>query len=110
MFGEVVPLLAAGRQVIAVDLQAHGRTADIDRPISYEAMADDISALIAHLGLAKADLIGYSFTFPSASHCKILSVNFGKQSDRRAVFDHAIFRHDDNTIPDVIRAVWTIGK
>lgn len=60
MFGEVRPLLAADRQVIAVDLQAHGRTADIDRPLSFEQMADDIAALVAHLGLASADVMGYS--------------------------------------------------
>jgi pimeloyl-ACP methyl ester carboxylesterase len=60
MFGEVLPLLAAGRQVIAVDLQAHGRTADIDRPLSFELMADDIAALIKHLGFKKADVMGYS--------------------------------------------------
>jgi pimeloyl-ACP methyl ester carboxylesterase len=60
MFGEVLPLLAQGRKVIAVDLQAHGRTADIDRPLSYELMADDIAALIKHLGLASADVMGYS--------------------------------------------------
>jgi pimeloyl-ACP methyl ester carboxylesterase len=60
MFGEVLPLLAEGRQVIAVDLQAHGRTADIDRPLSFELMAGDIAALIAHLGFEKADVMGYS--------------------------------------------------
>ena len=60
MFGEVLPLLAQSRQVIAVDLQAHGRTANIDRPMSYEAMADDIRALISHLGLKQADVMGYS--------------------------------------------------
>ena len=60
MFGEVLPLLAEGRQVIAADLQAHGRTADIDRPLSFESMADDIAALIEHLGFAKADVMGYS--------------------------------------------------
>ncbi|MPZ49042.1 MAG: alpha/beta fold hydrolase [Dehalococcoidia bacterium] len=60
MFGEVLPLLAEGRQVIAVDLQAHGRTADIDRPLSYEAMASDIAGLIERLGLGKADIMGYS--------------------------------------------------
>jgi len=54
MFGEVLPLLAEGRQVIGVDLQAHGRTADIDRPMTYEAMADDVAALIGHLGLQTA--------------------------------------------------------
>ncbi len=60
MFGEVLPLLAERRQVIAVDLQAHGRTADIDRPLSYEQMADDIGALVNHLGFEKADVMGYS--------------------------------------------------
>src|SRR6266513_5252098 len=60
MFGEVLPLLAKGRQVIAVDLQAHGRTADIDRPLSFELMADDIAALITHLGFESADVMGYS--------------------------------------------------
>jgi pimeloyl-ACP methyl ester carboxylesterase len=60
MFGEVLPMLAAGRQVIAVDLQAHGRTADIDRPLRFELLADDIAALLRHLGIEKADVMGYS--------------------------------------------------
>ena len=60
MFGEVLTRLAESRQVIAVDLQAHGRTADIDRPISLEAMGDDVAALVKHLGLEKADVMGYS--------------------------------------------------
>jgi pimeloyl-ACP methyl ester carboxylesterase len=49
-----------GRQVITVDLQAHGRTADVDRPLRCERMADDVAALLAHLGIARADLVGYS--------------------------------------------------
>jgi pimeloyl-ACP methyl ester carboxylesterase len=60
MFGEVLPLLADGRRVVAADLQAHGRTADIDRPLSVELMADDVAALIGHLGLERADVMGYS--------------------------------------------------
>jgi pimeloyl-ACP methyl ester carboxylesterase len=60
MFGPNLPALASGRQVIAVDLQGHGRTADIDRPLSVELMADDIAALIKHLGLESADVMGYS--------------------------------------------------
>ncbi len=60
MFGEVLPLLAKNHQVIAVDLQAHGRTGDIDRPLSYERMADDIAALIRYLHLERADVMGYS--------------------------------------------------
>ncbi|HZW04603.1 MAG TPA: alpha/beta hydrolase [Anaerolineaceae bacterium] len=60
MFSEVLPLLARTRQVIGVDLQGHGRTADIDRPLRFEFMADDVAALIGHLGLEQADLAGYS--------------------------------------------------
>ncbi|HEX6479462.1 MAG TPA: alpha/beta hydrolase [Ktedonobacteraceae bacterium] len=58
--GELVPQLALSRRVIAVELQGHGHTADIERPLRYESMADDIAALIRHLGLAQADMFGYS--------------------------------------------------
>jgi len=60
MFGPNLPALAKGRQVIAVDLQGHGRMADIDRPLSPELMADDIAALIKHLKLERPDLMGFS--------------------------------------------------
>jgi len=60
MFGPNLAALAKGRRVIAVDLQGHGRTADIDRPLSVELMADDIAALIGHLGLEQPDVMGYS--------------------------------------------------
>jgi pimeloyl-ACP methyl ester carboxylesterase len=60
MFGPILPTLADKHQVIAVDLQGHGRTADIDRPIDMRLMADDIAALIDHLGLDRPDLVGYS--------------------------------------------------
>jgi len=60
MFGPVLPLLSERHQVIAVDLQGHGRTADIDRPIDVRLMAGDIAALIDHLRLATPDLVGYS--------------------------------------------------
>lgn len=60
MFGPNLPALAQNRQVIGVDLQGHGRTADIDRPLSVPFMADDIAALIKHLGLGRVDIMGYS--------------------------------------------------
>jgi pimeloyl-ACP methyl ester carboxylesterase len=60
MFGPILPALAADHQVIAVDLQGHGRTADIDRPMDVHLMADDIAALIEHLGFDQADVMGYS--------------------------------------------------
>jgi pimeloyl-ACP methyl ester carboxylesterase len=60
MFGANVASLAHRRQVIAVELQGHGRTNDIDRSFSYEAMADDVAGLMAHLGLSQADVLGLS--------------------------------------------------
>ena len=59
-FEAIMPALCAGRRVITVDLQAHGGTADVDRPLRPETMADDIAALIKHLGLPRADVMGYS--------------------------------------------------
>jgi pimeloyl-ACP methyl ester carboxylesterase len=60
MFGPNVSALAEKRQVIGVELQAHGHTADVDRPLSYEAMADDVAALLAYLGIQRTDVMGYS--------------------------------------------------
>ncbi len=60
MFEPILPALGEHHQVITVDLQGHGRTADIDRPIDPKLMADDIAALIDHLGLDRPDLVGYS--------------------------------------------------
>lgn len=59
-FGPTTGALAASHQVIVPDLQGHGRTADIDRPIDIKLMADDIAALIDHLELDKPDIVGYS--------------------------------------------------
>jgi pimeloyl-ACP methyl ester carboxylesterase len=61
MYAPILPELARGHRVILVDLQAHGHTADVDRPLRYETMADDVAGLIGHLGLERADLMGYSF-------------------------------------------------
>lgn len=60
MFEPVMDLYAADHQVITVDLQGHGRTADVDRPLHLPTMGDDIAALIEHLGLDRPDLMGYS--------------------------------------------------
>jgi pimeloyl-ACP methyl ester carboxylesterase len=60
MFAPILPALTEARRVITVDLQAHGGTADVDRPLRPELMADDIAALIEALGLEQVDLMGYS--------------------------------------------------
>jgi pimeloyl-ACP methyl ester carboxylesterase len=56
----LLPGLAASRQVIAAEQQGHGHTADVGRPITYEQMADDTAALLGHLGVDQADVVGYS--------------------------------------------------
>lgn len=58
--GPLLPGLASHRQVIAVELQGHGRTADIDRPISYEQLADDVVAFMRYIGVDNADVFGFS--------------------------------------------------
>jgi pimeloyl-ACP methyl ester carboxylesterase len=60
MMGDVLAALTVDRQVIGVDLQAHGRTVDIDRPLRYELLGDDVAALVRHLGLTQVDVMGYS--------------------------------------------------
>lgn len=59
-FGALLPGLADGRKVVAFELQGHGRTADIDRPLTYEAMADDVTGAIEQLELGTVDVYGYS--------------------------------------------------
>jgi pimeloyl-ACP methyl ester carboxylesterase len=59
-FGKVLPSFSRDRQVIAVELQGHGRTADIDRPLTLEQMAEDVVALLHYLRIDQADFFGYS--------------------------------------------------
>ena len=59
-FGRVLPVLARRRRVIAVEEQGHGRTTDRDAPVTFESSADDVAALLRHLGVDQADLFGFS--------------------------------------------------
>jgi len=90
MFAPVMPLYAANHRVVTVDLQGHGRTADVDRPIDVRLMADDIAELIRRLGLEKPDVMGYSLgggvaTFVAAKYPELV---------RRAVVVSANVRRD----------------
>jgi pimeloyl-ACP methyl ester carboxylesterase len=58
--GAIIPRLAETHQVYALEFQGHGRTNDIDRPITYENLADDVAAFMDAVGLEKADVFGYS--------------------------------------------------
>lgn len=58
--GSIIPKLAETHKVYAVELQGHGRTTDIDRPITYQNLADDVAAFMNAVGVEKADVFGYS--------------------------------------------------
>ena len=68
MWGTTLQAYATRRQVIAVDLRAHGGTADVAGPMTFEDMADDVAALLDHLGIATADVMGYSLGGGVALH------------------------------------------
>lgn len=59
-FANLIPVLAAHHRVIAVELQGHGRTADVDRPMTFEHLAADVVGLLDHLGVGQADVFGFS--------------------------------------------------
>ncbi|MFC6487509.1 alpha/beta fold hydrolase [Nitratireductor sp. GCM10026969] len=58
--GEIIPILAESHEVYALELQGHGRTTDIDRPITYQNLADDVAVFMDAVGIDKADVFGYS--------------------------------------------------
>ena len=104
MFAAILDELAAGRRVIAVDLQGHGHTADIDRPLRPELMADDIAALIGHLGLDRADVMGYSLGGLVALRTAIQH----PARVRRLVLVSIPFRRD-GSFPEVLAAMDAMG-
>src|SRR5687767_8526392 len=82
--------LSKSRKVIAVEMQGHGRTADINRDFSYENLADDIAALLDHLKIARADLLGYSMGGGVAMQVAIRH----PEKVRKVVSVSAVFRYD----------------
>ena len=71
LFDEFAAELAADRQVIALELQGHGHTADVDRPFSWDDFGDDVAAVIAHLGQGPVDLLGVSLGGVASLRCAI---------------------------------------
>src|SRR6478736_2757632 len=59
-FSKIIPLLAKNRQIIAVELQAHGHTIDRGTELTFEQDADDVAALMNNLNISKADFLGFS--------------------------------------------------
>ena len=82
--------LSKTRKVIAIEMQGHGRTADIKRDFSYEHLADDVAALLDHLKIPSADLIGYSMGGGVAMQCAIRH----PEKVRKVVSISGVFRHD----------------
>jgi pimeloyl-ACP methyl ester carboxylesterase len=91
--------LAKTRRVVAVEMQGHGRTADIDRPFSYEHLADDIAGLLDHLKIAQADVLGYSMGGGVALQMAIRH----PAKVRSVVSVSAVFRHD-GWVPEAVAA------
>ncbi len=104
LLGPLTAALAAGRRVITVDLQGHGHTGDIDRPLRPEHMADDIAALIAHLGVERADVMGYSLGGVVALRTAIQH----PERVRRLVVVSVAFRRD-GSYPEVVAAFDQFG-
>ena len=100
MFAPLLPELAAQRRVITVDLQGHGHTADADRPLRPESMADDVAALIEHLGLTQADVMGYSL----GGHVALRTAIQHPGLVRRLVLVSIPFRRDGSH-PEVVAAM-----
>jgi pimeloyl-ACP methyl ester carboxylesterase len=92
--------LAEGRGVIALESQGHGRTADIDRPITYEQMADDAAALMKSLGIHQADVLGYSMGGGTALQLAIRH----PERVRRLVVASATFR-TDGMYPELVTMI-----
>ncbi|HZH75148.1 MAG TPA: alpha/beta fold hydrolase [Archangium sp.] len=89
-WADMIPQLAKSRQVIAVELQGHGRTVDINRDFSHENLADDVAALLDYLKIPRADLLGYSMGGGVALQVAIRH----PQKVRKVVSVSAVFRHD----------------
>jgi pimeloyl-ACP methyl ester carboxylesterase len=104
MLGDLLAALSKTRRVIAPDLQAHGRTADIDRPISYEALGDDIAALLKHLGIEKADVMGYSLGAGTALQTTIRH----PAAIRKLVVVSTVFKRD-GWYPEILAAMAQMG-
>jgi pimeloyl-ACP methyl ester carboxylesterase len=87
---EMIAALSKTRRVIAIEMQGHGRTADTDRPFSYDNLADDIATMLDYLKIAQADLIGYSMGATVALHVAVRH----PESVRKVVSISGVFRHD----------------
>jgi pimeloyl-ACP methyl ester carboxylesterase len=99
-FGQLLPVLAATRQVIAADFQGHGRTGDIDRPLTSADLASDVMGLLQHLDIAQADILGFSVGGAVALH---LAINHPELVHKLVV--SSVSFHPDGDRPENSEAV-----
>ncbi|MGH7175835.1 MAG: alpha/beta fold hydrolase, partial [Tepidisphaeraceae bacterium] len=92
--------LSKTRKVIAVEMQGHGRTADVPRDVTYKNLADDVAALLNYLKIPRADLIGYSMGGTVAMQCAIRHPD----KVRKAVIISSTFR-PDGTIAEALESI-----
>jgi pimeloyl-ACP methyl ester carboxylesterase len=97
-FADLLPALAAARQVVAIELQGHGHTADVDRPLSYQQMAADAAVLLEALGIGMADLVGYSLGGAVALHLAMQHPRLV----RRVVFAGGASYRRDGLYPEML--------
>jgi pimeloyl-ACP methyl ester carboxylesterase len=100
MFGANLPALAKRHKVIALDLQGHGRTADIDRPLTCEQMADDTAALLKQLKIEQTDVFGYSL---GGKVGLALAIRHPELVRRLAIFGAAYRSFEESFPPDVLK-------
>jgi pimeloyl-ACP methyl ester carboxylesterase len=105
MYGDLLDRLAGRRRVVAVELQGHGHTADIDRPFTWEAFGDDLGALVAHLELGEVDLFGYSL---GAGTVLRAAIQHPDRVRRLAVVSFACRR--DGSYPEVVAGMDQVGS
>lgn len=101
--GPLIPVLAPGRQLIAVEQQAHGHTADIDRPLTFEQMAEDTVAVLRTLQIQKADVFGYS---DGGNVALRIAMKHPGLVDRLAVF--GTNANNDGLAPGLVEAFRTL--
>jgi len=99
-WGGWIDELAKTRKVIAIEMQGHGRTADVARDITYENLADDVAGLLDYLKIPRADLIGYSMGGTVAMECAIRHPD----KVRKAVIISSTFR-TDGMAPEAVQAI-----
>jgi pimeloyl-ACP methyl ester carboxylesterase len=112
-FAGLLPALAAQQKVVAVELQGHGHTPDLARPLTYDQLADDVAGLLDALAIGRADLVGYSLGGAVAmqtamTHPDLVRrvVYAGGASYRRDGLHPDMLKEPDADIPDMDGTIW----